>query len=74
MSLSPTLGRGNRLSEVIGTEVTSQHYSSHLPMDHINYKSIMFSLSKVILEDSWLVKFMPSKALMITFIKYRNYF
>jgi len=39
---------------------------------HMTYSNVRFSLSKVALEDSWLVQFLPSVAQEIVFIKIKD--
>jgi len=38
-----------------------------------NYLDIRFSLSKIQLEDSWLVQFHPDAAKEIIYLKYKDY-
>lgn len=58
ISESPTLGSKSKKN--LEREFTSMHYSTHVPRNNVNYKSIAFALSEVVLEDSWLVDFIPS--------------
>ena len=68
---SPTLGPESK--QVLAKETTSLAYSSHIPKEYINYRSVAFSLSHINLEDNWLVNFIPSMAEEHTFLQYKDY-
>ena len=59
-SESPTLGEKSHKS--LGRENSVVRFGSHTPRNTINYMDIGFALSEVVLEDSWLVNFLPSLA------------
>ena len=60
VSESTTLGKNSLKS--LGKENNVVRFGSHIPRNNINYMEIGFALSEVVLEDSWLVNFIPSLA------------
>lgn len=67
---SPTLGHEG--GEALAKETTSLHFSIRAVRDFTTYRDIGLVLSRIELEDHWLVNFFPSMTVEEKFIKFKN--
>ena len=70
--ISETATLGKNSDKYMGYETASVYYRSHTPRNNINYMNLGFSLSEVVVEDSWLAKFMPSVTESSKFLKLKD--